>query len=184
VGSLPVLWWPFWGGIFAILVDGSDVFLRNAFGVEGVERYHTFDKALDQVYMFLFLVVAMRWSPTPRNIAVGLYVFRVTGVIIFEITGERDALWLFPNLFEFWFIFVAGIQYFGLEAKPNDDREPWGWGLFPVSYTPKQVIVAMLGVTALKLPVEYVLHTKEWFDEFSAFEAVGWIWEQVTPPWW
>jgi len=184
VGSLPVLWWPFWGGIFAILVDGSDVFLRNLFGIEGVERYHTFDKLLDQFYMFLFLVVAMRWSPTPRNIAVGLYVFRVVGVIIFEVTGERDALWLFPNLFEFWFVFVTGIQYFGLEAKEDDPREPWFWGLMPFSYSTLQVTVAMVVIAAFKLPIEYVLHTKEWFDEFSAFEAVEWIWDTVMPPWW
>jgi hypothetical protein len=183
VGSLPVLWWPFWGGIFAILVDGSDVFLRNTLGVEGVERYHTFDKLLDQFYMFLFLVVAMRWSPVPRNIAVVLYVFRVTGVIIFEITGERDALWLFPNLFEFWFVFVAGLQHFGLEARQDEERVPWLFGLLPFRYTGWQVTVAMVGVAALKLPVEYVLHTKAWFDEFSAFEAVEWIWDTAMPPW-
>ena len=183
IGSLPVLWWPFPGSIIAILTDGSDVFIRNLVGPDSVSNYHAFDKALDQIYMFTFLVVSLRWSTVPRNIAVGLYALRLTGVLIFEATGERDALWLFPNLFEFWFVFVAGIQFFGLEARKDDERESWLGGLLPFRYSASQLGVAMAGVAALKLPIEYVLHTREWFDRFSAFEAVEWIWKTLTPPW-
>lgn len=183
IGSLPVLWWPFPGSIIAILTDGSDVFIRNLVGLDSVSNYHAFDKALDQIYMFTFLVVALRWLTVPRNIAVGLYVFRLMGVLIFEATGERDALWLFPNLFEFWFVFVAGIQFFGLEAREDDEREPWLRGLLPFRYSASQLAAGLAVVAALKLPVEYVLHTREWFDRFSAFEAVEWIWKMLTPPW-
>jgi hypothetical protein len=181
--ALPVLWWPFPGALIAIFGDGSDVFIRNAMGLDEVSDYHSFDKALDQVYMVTFLVVAMRWEAVPRNIAIVLFVFRLVGVAVFEFAGERDALWLAPNLFEFWFVFVAAIKWFGLEARPDDEREPWLGGLLPFRYETTPVAVALIGVVALKVPVEYVLHTKAWFDEFSAFQAVEWLWETVMPPW-
>lgn len=183
LGSLPVLWWPFPGSLFAIFADASDVFIRSAMGVDTVSDYHALDKGLDQIYMVTFLIVALRWEPVPRNIAVGLFAYRVAGVLVFEMTGERDALWLAPNLFEFWFVFVAGIKFFGLESRQNDEREPWFGGLLPFRYSAPQLAVALVGVAALKLPIEYVLHTREWFDDFSAFEAVEWIWKTVTPPW-
>jgi hypothetical protein len=175
LGALPVLFWPFAGSLFAIFADASDVFIRSAMGVDTVSNYHALDKALDGLYMVTFFIVALRWEPWPRNIAVGLFLWRAIGLIVFEMTGERDALWLAPNLFEFWFVFVAGIKFFGLEARPDDDREPWFGGLLPFRYSATQLAVAMAGVAALKLPIEYVIHMQRWMDDFSAFDAVEWI---------
>jgi hypothetical protein len=182
LGSLPVLFWPFPGAIIAIASDASDVFIMSLLDLGGVSDYHRFDKALDQIYMVTFLIVALRWPPRLRNISIALFVYRLTGVVVFEATGERDALWLAPNLFDFWFVLVAGIRFFGLDAREDDERTPWMGGLFPFKGSVGQLGVALLAVTAAKAPVEYVLHTKEWFDRFTAMEAVEWIWRFLTPP--
>ena len=77
VGSLPVLRWPFWGAIVAILCDLFDLLLFNVFvvyaGWPGFDGYQTFDKWADQVYLATFLVVAVRDFPrTARTIAAAL----------------------------------------------------------------------------------------------------------------
>jgi hypothetical protein len=67
-GSLPVLRWPFYGSILAILIDLSDLFLMNLLDLGGVRDYQTFDKALDQVYMAAFLFVAWRWGASSASL--------------------------------------------------------------------------------------------------------------------
>ena len=117
IGSLPVLVFPFPGAIFAMLVDNFDVLLKGTLDEGGVSDYHSFDKWLDLVYMVTFLIVALRWRGTPRNIAVGLFVYRMIGVVAFEVTENRDVLIFFPNLFEFWFVFVAGAKFLRLDER-------------------------------------------------------------------
>ncbi len=183
LGSLPVLIWPFPGAIIAIASDASDVFIMSLFDLGGVSDYHRLDKALDQIYMVTFLIVTLRWPPKLRNISIALFVFRLIGVAVFELTGERDALWLAPNIFDFWFVLIAGIMFFRLDAREGEERRPWLWGFVPFRQSTGQLAVALLAATLAKAPVEYVLHTKEWFDRFTATEAVEWIWKTLTPPW-
>jgi len=112
LGSLPVLRWPLAGGLLAILIDLSDLLLRDTLDLGGVPDYQSLDKWLDQVYMACFLVVALRWRGIERGVAVGLYVFRLVGFLAFEATGERTILFLFPNVFEPWFLVVAAVHHF------------------------------------------------------------------------
>jgi hypothetical protein len=184
LGSLPVLIWPFPGAILAMLDDQSDLFLMNLIHAGGVRNYQEFDKLLDQVYMLTFLIVALRWRGVPRAIAVVLYVYRVIGVITFELTAERDILIVFPNLFEFWFVFVAGIKFFRLEAPPAGQPEPPRRfaGLIPYRYTTAQLASVIPVLLAVKLFQEYALHVGRWLDGFTAVEAVEAIWRFLTPP--
>jgi hypothetical protein len=183
LGSLPVLVWPFPGATIAILTDLSDLFLMDGLHFGGVRDYQSFDKWLDQVYMLTFLIVALRWQAAPRNIAVILYVYRLMGFAAFEITGERDILLAFPNVFEYWFVFVAGVKHFHLEApespRPGHSRLA---GLFPYRYTRSQLAIVLPVLLAAKLAHEYMLHVGRFFDDFTAFEAVEWIWRTLTPP--
>lgn len=189
LGSLPVLVFPFWGALLAMLTDQSDLFMMNLIHAGGVRDYQTFDKALDQVYMLTFLIVALRWRGPARNIAVVLYVYRIAGVIVFETTQERDVLIFFPNVFEFWFVFVAGIKQFHREAPARGwspelrGEEDGGRGLFPFRYSTGQLMVVLPVLTAVKLGQEYALHVARVFDGFTAVEAVQWVWRVVTPPW-
>src|SRR5207244_10879205 len=114
LGSLPVLRWPFAGALLSVAVDLFDLLLINLMGFGGIPDYQTLDKYLDQFQLFLFLVVALRrWQGTERNVAVGLYVYRLVGFAAFEVTGQRALLLAFPNVFEFWFIAIDGLHAAG-----------------------------------------------------------------------
>jgi hypothetical protein len=186
LGSLPVLFFPFPGAIIATLTDQSDLFLMNLIHAGGVRDYQEFDKTLDQVYMLTFLMVALRWHGIPRTIAVVLYIYRVIGVITFEITGVRDILIVFPNLFEFWFVFVAALKFFHLEADDPVRRDsPEGRrfaNLVPFRYSTAQLASVIPVLLAVKLFQEYALHVGRWLDGFTAVEAVEAIWRFLTPP--
>ena len=177
-GSLPVLRWPFAGAVFAVLVDLSDLFLRDLIHLGGVRHYQEFDKYLDQVYMLTFLTVALTWQRAPRNIAVALYAFRMAGFVAFEVTGEREILLAFPNVFEFWFVFVAGLKVFELEEGRRKE-EGAGWRF---AYSPGQLALVLPALVAAKEFQEYALHAGRWLDGFTATEAVEAIWEWLTGP--
>ena len=102
LGSLPVLRWAFGGAIIAILVDFSDLFMMNLLNLGGLRDYQSFDKLADIFYMSTFMLVALRWSGTPRNVAIALFVFRISGIGVFELMAWRGVLLFFPNLFDFW----------------------------------------------------------------------------------
>ena len=111
-GALLVLRWAFAGAIAAILIDFSDLFMMNLLDLGGVRNYQALDKWLDLAYMLTFLWVALRWSGPPRTIAATLFTFRIVGVLAFELIGNRWVLLFFPNVFEFWFVFVAATLRF------------------------------------------------------------------------
>jgi len=163
-GSLPVLRWPLAGGLLAILVDLSDLLLRDTLDLGGVPDYQSLDKWLDQVYMACFLAVALRWNGLERTVAVGLYVFRLVGFFAFEATGERTLLFLFPNVFEPWFLVVAAVHHF----RPGFT---WSRSAFAATF------VALLAVKELQ---EWSLHVGRIFDGFSSLDAIGWFWHWLT----
>jgi hypothetical protein len=154
LGSLPVLRWPLAGGILAILVDLSDLLLRDVLDLGGIPDYQSFDKWVDQVYLGAFLVVALRWSGPERAISVGLYLFRLVGFVAFELTGERALLLLFPNVFEPWFLCVAAIHRF---------RPGFVWR--------RATTVALLAaLTAIKEVQEWALHGARLFDSINSLD--------------
>jgi hypothetical protein len=164
-GSLPVLRWPFYGALVAILVDQSDLFMMNLIHLGGVDDYQTFDKYLDQVYIACVLIVALRWHGLDRNVAVGLYAYRLVGFVVFELTQSRGLLLFFPNLFEFWYLFVAAKQQFDLQDKLRG----------------RTLYLVLGALFCLKMFQEYVLHQARWLDGFTAVEAVEAVWDFLTP---
>ena len=161
-----MLRWTFAGAIIAVLVDFSDLFLRNLLDLGGVPDYQRFDKLLDLIYMGLFLVVASGWSGLARSIAVVLFAFRMIGLAAFEIAGERALLLAFPNIFEFWFLYVAA-------------RLHWRPGHV---ISPKEAAAVLPPLCLAKLFQEYALHVGRWLDGFTAVEGVETIWHWATPP--
>jgi hypothetical protein len=165
-GSLAVLRWPFWGGVLAVAVDQSDLLLMNLLDLGGVQDYQSFDKYLDQVYLLAFLIVALRWEGLPRIVAVVLYVYRFAGFVAFEISGERGLLLFFPNLFEAWFLLVAGLKQF----RPR------------LELRPARLAIAMAPLIALKLFQEYAIHYARWLDGFTTVEAIEAAWRWLSGP--
>ena len=154
-GSLPVLRWAFAGALIAIAVDFSDL--------GGLPNYQTFDKRADVVYMLTFLWVANKWDGPERKIALALFGFRMIGFVAFELTQVRPILLVFPNVFEFWFVFVAIRQHY--------------WPKYEM--TKKRIIKWLLIVLVLKMAQEWVLHGGQYLDSFTLFEAVEAIWNFI-----
>lgn len=163
-GSLPVLRWPLAGGLLAVVVDLSDLLLRDALDLGGVPDYQSLDKWLDQVYLALFLVVALRWQGLARQVAVGLYAFRLVGFALFELGGDRTILLLFPNVFEFWFLLVAAIHRF----RPT---MTWTW---------RASTLGLAVVAPLKEAQEWALHGGRIFDGISSTEFLQLAWRWLT----
>jgi hypothetical protein len=166
VGSLPVLRWAFVGGLIAVFVDLSDLFWMNLLDLGGLGNYQQFDKIADQVYLVTFLVVAVRWAGPARTIAVALFGFRLVGFVIFEIVDDRAVLLFFPNVFEFWFLFVASLPH-------------WHPGF---TFTRGRTVGWMSVLFGLKEFQEYALHWAKWLDDFTAVEAVEAIADWVAGP--
>lgn len=166
LGSLVVLRWAFAGAVIAILVDLSDLFIKNLLDLGGVPNYQLVDKIADQVYLALFLWVALHWEGRVRTVAIALYLYRLPGFLLYLFFEERWLLFVFPNVFEFWFVFVAGAAH-------------WWKGF---RCTQKQAMAVLPTLVALKLGQEYVLHIGRWLDSFTAVEAVQAIWGWLTMP--
>lgn len=164
LGSLPVLRWPLAGGLLAVLVDLSDLFLRDLLDLGGVPDYQSADKWLDQVYQAAFLVVALRWAGPERTIAIGLYGLRLIGFAAFELTGERMLLIVFPNVFELWFLLVALVHR--LDRRPD--------------WTVPQTVTTLLVLLVLKETQEVAIHGLKLFDGISAVGAVDLIVRWIT----
>ncbi len=163
-GSLPVLRWPLAGGLLAIVVDLSDLLLRDVLDLGGIPDYQAFDKWIDQVYLGAFLVVALRWAGPERAIAVGLYLFRLVGFVAFELTGERALLLLFPNVFELWFLCVAAVHRF----RPGFVWRPIVTG----------AVLAVL--LAIKEFQEWALHGARLFDSISSLDFIEMVRRWLT----
>ena len=163
-GSLPVLRWAFAGAFIAILVDFSDLFMMNLLDLGGIRNYQSFDKVADLAYMVSFLAVALRWSGTARNVAIGLFAFRIVGVGVFELVAWRGVLLFFPNVFDFWFLLVAGLKHF----KPSYDL------------TPRRAALWLVLLLAMKEAQEYVLHWGKWLDRYRATDLVVDWWHAVS----
>ena len=72
----------------------------------------------------------------------------------------------FPNVFEFWFIFVAG----AVHVRPGFNYS---------APNTAAVLVVLLGAKEFQ---EYALHYARWLDSFTSVEAVRAIWEWLTSP--
>lgn len=145
VVPLLILRRPLVGGILAMLLDGADVIIVDMLGPGGMGTYyHALDKYLDMYYLTLELFVSLRWRETlPRRTSVFLYVFRLVGVLAFELSQLRFLLFFFPNMFENWFLFYMLRNRF----FPQLRLDSWG-----------RIAAALLLLYIPKAFQEYVLH--------------------------
>ncbi len=178
-GSLPVLRWAFVGGLIAVFTDLSDLFIRQAIDLGGLANYQEWDKWVDQVYIWLFFIVSLRWSGWERRVAVGLFAWRLIGFAAFAAGAGRGALIYFPHVFEFWFLFVAARPHWPSRLRPGRASTADG---APAPLSGAEALRWLLFLTALKVFHEYTLHTGKWFDGFSAFEAAEAIWDAIAGP--
>jgi hypothetical protein len=149
---------PLLGGVLALVADTADLVVFNVFGFP--DDYQRLDKALDLYYLTIELVVAGRFAPLPRAVARGLYAWRLAGAVLFEVTGARWVLLVFPNLFEPWWLFVVAMTRF----RPAYEL------------TRRRTALWLLVLLAPKLAHEYVLHVWRVLDEYTLPEAWNAVW--------
>ena len=139
---------PLLGTVASLLLDGLDVVIVEFFGPGGMgDHYHSIDKVLDLYYLGIAAWTTRTWEEwIPQRIAQFLFIYRLIGVGLFELIGWRPLLFIFPNLFENWFIFVLVVWRFFPNVRLDTWRRCLTW-LF-VLYIPK-------------LGQEYLLHVAQ-----------------------
>lgn len=164
---LTILRWPLAGGILAMVIDALDVVLVDAIaGVLGQPGefgpfYSQIDKWLDLYYLGLELIVVRRWPESlPRDAAILLFVWRLAGVIAFEVTAYRPLLLIFPNLFENFYLYVLIVRHWFPRFMPR---------------TIPQLLVVLGALLVPKMIQEYVLH----WEQLHPWQ---WLREQVISP--
>ena len=153
--SLIVFKYNFFGAILVILIDFADLFLMNLLTFGGVRNYQFLDKFLDLFYISYFLIISLRWKLLIRNISIGLFVFSIIGFILFEVFQDRMVLFIFPTLFEFWFIGIAFLHYKKIEI------------------TKKKIYLTLLIAFVLKMIHEYILHVWKVLDNYRAIDVLN-----------
>ncbi len=151
--SLVVFKYNFFGAILVILIDFSDLFMMNLINLGGVRNYQMLDKLLDLFYIIYFLIITLRWERLLRNISITLFIFRILGFFLFEFFQNRLILFIFPNIFEFWFLGIALLL------------------LLKIEISKKKIIIIFLVTTFLKLIQEYILHVWKVLDNYKATEV-------------
>lgn len=95
----------------ALVLDAVDQTVFAAFNVEP-DNYQTYDKALDIFYLTIAYISTLRnWTDGfAFRVAQFLWYYRLIGVVLFEFTGVRAMLMIFPNTFEYFFIFYEVVR--------------------------------------------------------------------------
>jgi len=142
---------PFWGAVASIIADDLDVILIDLFHLKKFTNYTLADKLLDLYYLAIECLVVLTWQlPIARVLGVGLFLYRIVGVVVYVIGKNRRVFVVFPGIFDFYFL--------GLSL--------W-MSVFHKTPTTNNVIVILAVVTPLKMIQEIVLH---------GLEAKPWEW--------
>lgn len=161
--AMPLLILRCWlvGGIVAMLIDATDVVLIEFLGLGGFgDHYAETDKLLDSWYYVLELVVALRWAnPWMRIPTVALFLYRLIGALLFEVWGAHILLFIFPNLFENWWLYCVVVMKWFPRALPNS------W---------KSTLIPLIALLVPKMAQEYLLH-------FAEAHPWAWIKDDVLP---
>src|SRR5678815_1173970 len=127
-----------------LIVDAIDQPIFQTFTHVDLSAYQSYDKALDIFYLSIATLTMYRnWKSLPAiQVGRALFYLRLVGVLAFETTGWRWLLFLFPNAFEYYFIFYEAI------------RTRWT----PARLRPRFYMVSAAVIWILKLPQEYWIH--------------------------
>jgi uncharacterized membrane protein YvlD (DUF360 family) len=136
---------PLPGIIASLILDAVDQTLFQTFTTLPLDGYQGYDKALDIYYLAIAYVATMRnWTNFMAfRISRFLFYYRLVGIVLFEIMQLRWLLLLFPNVFEYFFIFYETIRL--------------RWDPKRLSNTVLLAVAAGIWIV-IKLPQEYWIH--------------------------
>ena len=155
-----ILRYPLPAIIACLLIDGVDQTIFQIFGHDP-PNYQSYDKAMDLFYLSIAYLASLRnWSnPAAVKVSRFLFFYRQIGVVLFELTGLRFLLLVFPNTFEYFFI-----AYEGVRARRNPMRYGfrfWVWvaaGIWIFVKLPQETWVHIL-----KLDLTDAIREVPWF---------------------
>lgn len=154
--------------VASLIIDTVDQTIFQLFTSLSLEGYQSYDKALDNYYLAIAYLSTMRnWSNLfAFKISRFLFYYRLVGAALFELTHLRELLFIFPNTFEYFFIFYETV------------RLKWN----PTVLTKNKLITATALIWIfIKLPQEYWIHiaqldTTDWIraNPSNALILIGW----------
>ena len=135
------------GVIAAATIDAFDVVLLTFIDQGQLSNYHFVDKYLDMYYLTLAAFVCLSWKNTlAKRTGVLLFLYRAAGFTLFEATQIRFLLFVFPNLFENFYLFYLGYTKF-LRGDPVTSK--------------KRLFVWLAVLLVPKMAQEYLLHVMQ-----------------------
>ena len=138
---------PLWGSIAAVIADNFDVIILDSLGVTDYSLYNPLDKGLD-MYMYLIQgYTILFWkNKFAKKIGLGLLGYRLVGFILYEFIQWRPLLFIFPNVFIFYYMYYVIYQ---AVFHKDPFKKP----------TPTFIVLTIL--TLLKLGQEYMLYVAQ-----------------------
>jgi len=166
---------PFPGIIASLILDAVDQTIFQQFPGLELEGYQGYDKALDIYYLAIAYISTLRnWSNIfAFRVSRFLFYWRLVGVALFELTHLRWLLLVFPNTFEYFFIFYEAY------------RLRWD----PTRMSKKLVIGAAAFIwIVIKLPQEYWIHigqidTTDWIKMDLFGVPADTPWGEIVQAW-
>jgi hypothetical protein len=113
---LLILRFPLPAILAALVIDAIDQTIFQTFTNLNLDGYQGYDKALDIYYLTIAYIATLRnWTNLYAfKVSRFLWYYRLLGVTLFELTyvppGPRWLLLIFPNVFEYFFIFYEIVR--------------------------------------------------------------------------
>ena len=158
-----ILRWPLGGLIASVVADTLDVVIIAVFRSGMFEDYTSADKLLDTYMLAFAALVSLRWhNRIARLASLALFGYRVMGVAILQVTDARWVLFLFPSVFDFFFVYHLVTTRWFPALEVNGYR---------------RLAYVLLILSGMKLVQEFLLHMVEfrplcWIN-LSISELVG-----------
>ena len=160
--------YPVPGIVASLLLDAVDQTIFQQFPGLPLERYQGYDKALDIYYLTIAYISTLRnWANHfAFQISRFLFYWRLAGVALFELTHLRPLLLIFPNTFEYFFIFY---EVYRLRWDPRR--------------MPRKLLIGAAAFIwiVIKLPQEYWIHIAQ--IDTTDFIKIGFFGVPADTPW-
>ena len=150
----------------AMVLDAADQTIFSWVTDDPLPGYQSYDKALDIYYLSIAYITTMRiWrSPVAFQLSRFLFLYRLVGVLLFELAHARWLLLVFPNTFEYFFD-----AYEAVRTK---------WNPLRLSATALVGMAAFIWIF-IKLPQEWWIHVAQLdFTEFM--DDHPWAWGVIA----
>ncbi len=144
---LLILRWPLGGLIASVIADTLDVVIIAAIRSGMFDDYTSMDKLLDTYMLAFALLVSLRWeNPIAKFASIALFGYRVVGVAILQFTDARWVLFVFPSVFDFFYVYHLVTTRWFPALEVNGYRK---------------LACVLLILTGMKLVQEFILHIVE-----------------------